>query len=107
MSVGGSAIRQAFQAALQHELNSLYQLMAQLDALAGHPLPAGDTMILTSTCIFASLTAFFLDLSIQDYRWQTQCPSDHKQILGWQGLQSLETGAPELMNHLSEGLERI
>ncbi|EIE20511.1 hypothetical protein COCSUDRAFT_48540 [Coccomyxa subellipsoidea C-169] len=39
---GGSAIRQAFQAALQHELNSLYQLMAQLDALAGHPLPAGE-----------------------------------------------------------------
>ncbi|CAL8465011.1 g4546 [Coccomyxa elongata] len=42
MSGGGSAIRQAFQAALQHELNSLYQLMAQLDALAGHPLPAGE-----------------------------------------------------------------
>lgn len=41
MSDGGSAIRKAFQAALQHELNSLYQLMAQLDALAGHPLPAG------------------------------------------------------------------
>ncbi|KAK9917451.1 hypothetical protein WJX75_004487 [Coccomyxa subellipsoidea] len=42
MSDGGSAIRKAFQAALQHELNSLYQLMAQLDALAGHPLPAGE-----------------------------------------------------------------
>ena len=38
----GSAIRQAFLAALQKELASLYQLMAQLDALAGHPLPAGD-----------------------------------------------------------------
>ena len=39
---GGSAIRQAFLAALQAELASLYQLMAQLDALAGHPLPAGE-----------------------------------------------------------------
>ena len=39
----GSAIRQAFLAALQKELASLYQLMAQLDALAGHPLPAGDS----------------------------------------------------------------
>ena len=38
----GSAIRQAFLAALQKELASLYQLMAQLDALAGHPLPAGE-----------------------------------------------------------------
>ena len=38
----GSAIWQAFLAALQEELASLYQLMAQLDALAGHPLPAGD-----------------------------------------------------------------
>ena len=38
----GSAIRQAFLAALQKELGSLYQLMAQLDTLAGHPLPAGD-----------------------------------------------------------------
>ena len=38
----GSAIRQAFLAALQKELASLYQLMAQLDTLAGHPLPAGD-----------------------------------------------------------------
>ncbi len=36
-----SAIRQAYLAALQQELSSLYQLMAQLDALAGHPLPAG------------------------------------------------------------------
>ncbi len=53
MSGGGSAIRQAFQAALQHELNSLYQLMAQLDALAGHPLPAGIT--LTTSCIIVSL----------------------------------------------------
>ncbi|CAL5229384.1 g12698 [Coccomyxa viridis] len=37
-----SAIRQAYLAALQQELSSLYQLMAQLDALAGHPLPAGE-----------------------------------------------------------------
>lgn len=38
---GASAIRQAYLAACQRELASLYQLMAQLDALAGHPLPAG------------------------------------------------------------------
>ena len=39
-----SAIRQAYLAALQRELASLYQLMAQLDALAGHPLPAGAAL---------------------------------------------------------------
>lgn len=41
---GSSAIRQAYLAALQQELASLYQLMAQLDALAGHPLPTGGSM---------------------------------------------------------------
>lgn len=49
MQEGESAIRQAFKAALQRELSSLYQLMAQLDALAGHPLPAGTT---TATYLF-------------------------------------------------------
>ena len=43
-----SAIRQAYLAALQQELSSLYQLMAQLDALAGHPLPAGAAPLLPS-----------------------------------------------------------
>ena len=41
---GSSAIRQAYLAALQQELASLYQLMAQLDALAGHPLPTGGSI---------------------------------------------------------------
>ena len=44
-----SAIRQAYLAALQQELSSLYQLMAQLDALAGHPLPAGTTSPICAT----------------------------------------------------------
>jgi hypothetical protein len=38
------SIRQAWQAALQGELAGLYALMAQLDALAGHPLPSGALM---------------------------------------------------------------
>ena len=48
---GSSAIRQAYLAALQQELASLYQLMAQLDALAGHPLPTGGSM----TCLICTL----------------------------------------------------
>ena len=45
-----SAIRQAYLAALQQELSSLYQLMAQLDALAGHPLPAGTALPMPKSC---------------------------------------------------------
>ena len=50
-----SAIRQAYLAALQQELSSLYQLMAQLDALAGHPLPAGAAHILPHVMLLEPL----------------------------------------------------
>ena len=68
-----SAIRQAYLAALQQELASLYQLMAQLDALAGHPLPTGGPITgLHARCILLQQT---VSAPIACKHFVNSCPS--------------------------------
>lgn len=75
---GGGSIRQAWAAALQRELAGMYQLMAQLDAMAGNPRPTGVYSTLTGSiwlliCARGYTCKARMVLSLLDGNWGRLC----------------------------------